>query len=253
MKNNHKLLAAMTLLAATGLAHAAPISIFSHTLKNPDGGSFQGVNTRGGDVQNIRTTYNETAQTFSWSYTVAPTENGDVNDGFWLVVSDGPDPKNDENEYAILFGDLDNNRLTAYLYSGENNARSWDDPGELLGDFALTVEPGPQGSGTQTVSFTIDVDDINNYSDDALWDGISFGESLGIWFHPTVGTRVEYNDDGEITRFSPQRYGAGYYDGNDIVVSQVPEPTILYLSGLGLFAFALSRKLTSRTRQHDSV
>jgi len=239
-----RLLTAAALLAGTGVANANAIDIYSHTINNTEDGSFEGVNPAGGDVQSIQTTYNNTDQSLAWTYTVAPGANGSQNDGFWLVISDGPDPKFDEDEYAILFGDLDTGRLSAYVYNGRNQSDSWNDPGVLLEDFgagAISVEAGAPGSNEQVVSFEIDTTTINNYSNSSGWDGVSFAESVGIWFHPTTGTSVTYDSNGALTSFRPRR--AGWYDGNSIAVRQVPEPGILYLGALGLFAFGLSRKL----------
>ena len=273
MKTTLKLIAAATLLASGGFANAGPISIFSHTINNTSNGTFDGVNTRGGDVSRIKTTYNETEQTFSYSYDVAPAisnggrVNGQENDAFWLVISDGPDPKYDSDEYAILFGDLDTGRLTAYLYSGTNSSDSWMSPGVLLESYAagtIVTTPKSPDSDVKTVSFEIDVAGLNTYSPepdasgDVLgssgapwvaedWDGVLFGETVGIWFHPTVKTSIEYDNDDRITRFRPISGGAGFYDGKDIVVRHVPEPGILYLSGLGLLAFRLSRNIKIRS------
>ena len=90
------------------------------------------------------TSYDAGTQTFDWSYTVT-----DDNDGFWLVVSPGPNPKGNATELAILFGDLGNsndpndNRLTAYVYNGKNNQdkhSSLDNPGILLDSFDTELD-----------------------------------------------------------------------------------------------------------------
>lgn len=254
MKTTTKLLAAAILLTGTSLASANPISIYTHTINTPTDGTFDGVNPAGGEVTRIRTVYNETEQTFAYSYDVSKSPSNRQNDAFWLVVSDGPDPKYDTDEYAILFGDLDTQRLTAYVYSGANSSDSWHSPGILLESYdvgTIDIAPGAPGTGSKTVSFEIDVAGINSYSADPEWDGITFGESVGIWFHPTAKTNIKYDANGAITKFKTNR--AGYYDGKDIEVRQVPEPTALSLAGLGLLVFGFSNKLAARRRDSASA
>jgi len=184
-------------------------------------------NPAGGEVSSISTTYDQNTSTFGWKYEVSTD-----NDGFWLVVSDGDNPRGDVDEYAILYGDLNNNRVTAYTYSGLNNANSFVSPGQLLGSFssAFTISPG-SSAGTQTVSFAINVAGINSANSSADWNGVAFGEEVGIWFHPTAGTQATYGADGSINSFSHQ--GMGWIDRANDTTQTVPEPAAFSLLALG--------------------
>ena len=119
------------------------------------------------------------------------------SDGFWLVVSDGENPKTNTAEYAILYGDLENNRLTAYEYSGENNANSYRET-TYLGTYenAFMID-----EAKDRVGFNIDVSGINGADLGPDWDGVTHGDQAGIWFHRTTGTEFDYADDGSIENF----------------------------------------------------
>ena len=256
-----KLLAAATLFAATGAAQAIPTT-FTYTLDDLTKDPLDTQEDRGGLITAIDTSYVPSEQMFTWSHTIEPNEDGTPSDGFWLVVSDGENPKGDADEYAILFGDLTNQRLTAYLYNGVNSSNSWRNPGVYLQSFdadLMIEQPASSSTGT-TVSFQIDVSGINSLDVNAIpgypdyqpqpnidWDGIAFGRQLGIWFHPTAGGSFEYNEAGEITTFRPG--SAGWLDGKNYQATRVPEPGVLYLVGLGALAFALSQKLSSHRRR----
>jgi len=135
--------------------------------------------------------YDTVAQT----YTMKFNDNGS-KDGFWLVVSDGENPKSNANEYAILYGDRAANRITAYNYNGENKADSFR-TGDVLGTFDNVFST----ANGQTM-FSLDVSGINGAYDDAEWDGVGFGQQTGIWFHQSSGSEFAYNADGSIADYS---------------------------------------------------
>jgi len=121
-------------------------------------------------------------------------------DGFWLVVTDGDNPKGDGKSNAILYGDLVNNRITAYTYNGENNADSFDG-GKLLGTYENAFSDGGTNvRGYEMTMFSLDVSRINS----ALgpdFDGVQIGENAGIWFHQSAGSNFTYGADGSITNY----------------------------------------------------
>ena len=82
----------------------------------------------------------------------------------------------------------------------------------------------------------IDATDINAYSNEPLWDGITFGAEVGIWFHPTAYTTFRYDPTTSgITSFYPGI--VGYYDsGAFSTVVTVPEPTSIALLSIGAIA-----------------
>jgi len=189
-------------------------------------------------------------------------------DGFWLVVSPGENPKYNAQEYAILYGDREANRITAYTYDGENNADSFR-TGDLLGTFdnAFT-DGGTHATYGDMTMFSLDVGAINGAFDTADWDGVSFGGDQGIWFHQTEGSQFAYNADGTISDYTitgqmfldlafqhtnsgatcgPNNTGA-YYCATGTTPTNtggggsVPAPGGLALVLMGLAGFGLRRK-----------
>ena len=236
-------IAAAALYAASGsIAQAAPIYEYDATLP------VQGLSTNdgGGKIVAINTVYDSNTETFTWSYEAEPGTGGNINDGFWLVVSDGDNPKGHVDEYAILYGDLDANRVTAYVYNGQNSPNSVNDPQAFLQSFAGAFSNTDHGAGA--ISFTIDTSYLNSAAAAGIagntnaapndWEGVTFDQQLGIWFHATSGTNITYDDTtngkGKILTYSKQ--GAGWADGADFTTTKVPEPGVLSLAGLGLVA-----------------
>ncbi len=124
------------------------------------------------------------------------------NDGFWLVVSAGDNPRGNGSDYAILYGDLETNRITAYSYDGTGGNGSFN-TGTLLGTFDGAFESGGTHArhGYETTQFTIDVAGING----ALgpdFEGVQLGDESGIWFHQTQGSDFTYGADGSITDYA---------------------------------------------------
>jgi len=133
--------------------------------------------------------------TVEQTYTMKFNDDGS-KDGFWLVVSDGENPKANANEYAILYGDRAANRITAYNYDGKNNANSFK-TGDVLGTFDDVFST----ANGQTM-FSLDVSGINGAFDNEGWDGVGFGEQIGIWFHQSSDSQFAYNADGSIADYS---------------------------------------------------
>ena len=221
-------LAAAVLSTASLTATAAPTYEFNAF--QPKGG------TASGDILDVYGKYDASSQQLSFKSTINQKRNN-LADGFWLVLSDGPNPKNHVDEYAIFYGDGKTGRLTSYVYSGRNSANSYKSE-QLLASFnnALNVETSANGE-QRTFSFTnLDISGINNYLDTEDWDGAAFGEKVGVWFHPTVLGQTAYSEDGALTQFEASR--SSWYDvGN---VETVPEPAgLALLAGtLGLLAAA---------------
>lgn len=142
--------------------------------------------------------YDDVNQTYSMKF-----KDDGSKDGFWLVVSGGDNPKSYDNEYAILYGDRATNRITAYAYDGQNNRNSFQ-TGDYLGTFenAFTDGGTHHRYGYDMTMFSLDVSAINSAFNTAGWDGVSFGEQQGIWFHQSTGTDFSYNADGTISDYS---------------------------------------------------
>ena len=141
--------------------------------------------------------YDDEAQTYSMKF-----KDDGSNDGFWLVVSSGENPKTNAQEYAILYCDRAENRITAYTYDGQNNRNSFQ-TGSYLGTFedAFSDAGRHPTYGYDMTMFSLDVAGINAAFDTPDWDGVQLGEQTGIWFHQAAGTQFSYDAEGRITDF----------------------------------------------------
>lgn len=249
-----KTLNAIALAALTfGISNSASATLYTYDVTAPTGSH------NAGKVTDIVTTFNTITEKFTWSHAINDKGNGGQSDGFWLVVTDGPNPKTHAGEYAILYGDADAGKVTAYEYSGLNNGNSWNNPGNFLGSWNLNVARNSANTAS-TFSFNIDAttlnstytghcSDVTNNCDNngtewnsTLWDGLAFGERMGYWFHPFINSSFSYNENGEITSFSQSQQG--WYDkGNLRTTASVSEPATLALFGLALgLGFAARRR-----------
>ncbi|MFD2255753.1 PEP-CTERM sorting domain-containing protein [Luteolibacter algae] len=189
--------------------------------------------------------YNPGSKSLDVSVTLS--KNNHSPDGFWFVLSDGPNPKDDKNQYAIFYFDASKASpiVTAYVYDGKNNGDSWSNPGSLLASSqtgsSLTASASTSGD-ISTYQFNADVSAINDsslwptsYNLGSDWEGAQFGEEVGIWFHTfELAESSKYHKDGSIKKLKIKR--DDYFDTN--AQKTVPEPSALMLSllGVGLLA-----------------
>ena len=228
----YKNMFALILLCVAGSVTAAPI--YQYTDNNPSSSSR---GSRAGNFESIFAEYDTGNQLLSWESTLS-ANNGNLYDGFWLVLSGGPNPKRHSQEFAILYGDTMNNRLTAYTYTGQNNANSYNTEEHIVSYMgALDVtDNGDQ----RTIGFSgLDISAINGHSPSSPgplgWNGAAFGPEIGIWYHPVVlSGPVLYNGDGSIQSNSFGYALQSWYDRGFRDTVEVPEP-----AGLALFAISL--------------
>ena len=240
---SNKTLAA-TLVISLGVVINAHAKTYSFEDNNPGGGVG---NDDGGDITFFSSSYDSDSEVLSWQSNLI-LSNRRLADAFWLVLSDGPDPMVDRNEYAIFYGDSYTGNLSAYVYNGVNSGSSWNTPGEFIQTFGGAVEGDTSEAGKVSYSFSIDASSINSYQPTTPgindWDGSQFGESIGIWYHPVVlDNAPEYNADGSLSSF-PEII-SGFYDAFDqgtTTVSNIPEPGTLALTSLGLIGMFASRR-----------
>lgn len=224
-------------LSATALAGP----IYSFNIDTPPGSD------KAGDIKNVSTSYNTNTEVFSWSHTIGKNAMGDLSDGFWLVVTDGENPKNDANEYAILYGDVNTGTVTAYEYSGARKDNSYNDPNILLGSYS-GLNSIDNADMTRTISFSLDATDINanngvqSVSKPNMWKGLNFSEKVGIWFHPLTATNINYDSNNGITSLSYSK--KGWYDTSNrsTTTVAVSEPQTVLLFAIGMLGLGVSRR-----------
>lgn len=229
--NLKKPLIGLALAAGLFSATQASATTYHYEINNPPGSD------NAGDVTFFSATYNDVSQQLSWSSTIQ-TANGNLANGFWLVLSDGPNPKNQVDEYAILYGDGLSGNLTSYVYSGENNAASWQTEA-FLESFVGALNVDSSVLDEVTFSFSIDASNINGYANNADWDGVAFAEKIGIWYHPAVfgGNGPTYDQANELLSF-PVAEGGWFDTSGQTTTTVVPVPAAAWLFVGGLVGLA---------------
>ena len=214
--------------AVAGLVSTAAIAtpVYNYSIDNPAGSS------NAGDITNVTTSYDDDNSLFTWEATTMDI-NGQFADGFWLVVSDGPNPKADGGEYAAMCGDLITGRLNVFTYNGQNNNSSCSGGGSLLQSQNFGFIDVIDNGNMRTFSFSLDVSAINSAFNTADWDGVFFDDTIGLWFHTTINSNFTYNDADVLTGYT---FGAqSWYDtSNQTTTTPVPTPAPLLLMALAL-------------------
>ncbi len=234
------LINSIVILMGLGLASNVHAELYTFEINNPEGGDHAG------DITNFWTSYDSSSEQLSWQSTISKT-NGNIANAFWLVLSDGPDPMIDRNEYTIFYGDAYSGNLSAYVYNGKNSGSSWNTPGEFIHTFGGAFESDSSAAGEVSFSFSIDASILNGYQPTTPgtndWDGASFDENIGIWLHPVVLDKASsYNADGSLAAFP--EIVSGWYDAYDqtTVTNNVPEPGTLALVSIGLIGMVVGRR-----------
>ena len=222
------------IIASAGLASG---QTFSYNADHDDLVSLSAESGTGykfdiAEISEFSLVYNSDSQLLDFS----ATYNNSHPDGFWFVLSDGPNPKNHVDEYAIFYFDASQPSpiVSAFVYDGENNASSFSDPAILL-DSSLNSDSKLKASvDGNKFSFTADVSDINDAALQGLgdqWQGAQFGDTVGIWFHTfTLGGETTYDENtGALTSLPINR--ADFFDTAN--QQAVPEPSSMLLSLVG--------------------
>lgn len=226
----NKSLMCLAFIAGTATAPQVGATTYTYDILNPPGSDAAG------NVASFSTSYDDVTQQLTWSSTIEEV-GGNLANGFWLVLSDGPNPKNHVNEYAIFYGDATSGNITSYVYNGVNSSNSWFTPGEFIQSFAGGLSVDNSVAGERTMSFSLDVSGINGYvpmnGDPNDWDGAAFANKIGIWYHPALlGTGASYNPDGSLSSFQVAK--GGWYDTSNQMTTVVPVPAAVWLFGSGL-------------------
>ena len=248
--------AALTLALAFTAGTALHAQVYQYAVGDTDHDSVLdsgslGYNANAGYVDNLKTSYNANTESFDFAVDFS-AKDGSLANGFWLVVSDGPNPKNHVDEYSIFY--FDGTRLatggdaivTSYVYSGQNSSLSWQNPAETL--FSTHNGDPISASGSivgdvASFEFSVDASGMNDPSQwpashglGADWDGAQFGDEIGMWFHPFVAAEdgIHYwgrNHElgGFICKLDVEKQGWVDVGGQETV----PEPSALLLGALG--------------------
>lgn len=182
-------------------------------------GTYGGL-AASGIINKITSTFDSVTNQFSWTANFSSC-NGQIPDGYWLVVNNGPNPKGHAGELVIFYfdaTDLNNPEMTVYTYNGQNGYNSFQDgDGEtagiqtpdrihstLTGDqsFLLEIDAVDEANGTRTLHFKINATTIKQHVPaypDALdpWYGAGFDDYAGYWFHPVSNASVAYCNAGD--------------------------------------------------------
>lgn len=219
-----------------------------HCAAKADGSACRNGNHVSGTLTELNTTYNAQAEQFTWDASFSAT-NGVLPTSAWLVITPGPNPKYHVDEFAILYFDHVEEKLTTYLYNGQNSRNSFLNADGYLGTHDLSVTNNQ--NGTSTISADLMTSSINSALSNSEWVGVAFGEEIGLWYHPAYGdgtaSDFTYGADGRILGYDIIR--AGWYDTGNIATTTsapVPEPSAALLFGIG---GAVASSMTRRTRK----
>lgn len=261
--NRLKLGAMSTVLVVAAAANAQVNHFFwsNGTIAGTSGKNTDSLNTKdfnesAGKVNFISAEDNNTKGTFSFDANFSRNSQGKTPNAFWLVVSNGPNPKGTPGELVAFYFDASKSKpvVSAYGYNGVNGDNSYKDgspaagiqtPDRIVSSITNTswlnrVSFGTDAAGNRTLGFDVDQAILNNYKpkngNPADWDGVNFSSKFGLWFHPVTDASTSYDAQGFLTNFTFDKQG--WVDFSDKKTksgpSPVPEPASMAVIGLGI-------------------
>lgn len=226
---SYVLLAASALMSLDAFANA-----YNYSQSYPRGSSGAG------DLTSISLTYDhDSGGSLSGSFSVVEQNNNIANTG-WMVLTEGPNPKGREGDYGILYMDFLAGDSWLYQYNGQNNPSSYVDS-PLLAYYESSVNTVDHGA-TRTVEFGVGFQDVQAPS--TSWSGMSFTDTIGVWFHGLNG--IFNADQDGINSYRSTAPGQFWHDTSNSTAHQVPE-----IDGAGLplsLAFLLSAFVVIRQK-----
>jgi hypothetical protein len=277
---NTKFLKTSFALLSTLCASLASATVYTYTNASP--GAITGGDAGRNALTYFSTSYDNVAQTLSFTNTWATSATNDRPDGFWVVLSDGPNPKGINNQLPIFYVDFNQglscnpspcqtgqtstpqNRITAYTYDGVNGPLSFNTNPNPLAQWENKIAMSST-SNSFTTNFTINIASVNavfggNVANDRL--GADFSNNVGVWFHwfdECPPTQITYTANTgankatvpyKINGFSMLSNSHGWLDGQNFTTTnnnpptgKTPEPMTPLLIGIGIMGmFAARRK-----------
>jgi hypothetical protein len=259
MKSTHLF---STLALATSFAAGAHATTFTFDWKAGDRGN---VMNDAGKLMSVKSSFDTKTEVLKYQFTVAAEKNDPKNEinGFYLALNNGPDPSGRSGEMAVLYFDATKSGspiLTTYAYNGTSAKKSWEDgdnasgnqsPDKILSSikdksWVNSTIFRTNADGSRTLGFDIDATKLNLHkpkypTSGATWDGLEFGNKVGIWFAGFEDGRFSYGNDGFISSLSfGDRSGL---DANNL--QAVPEPATMSLLAL---AAAIRRRKQSKAK-----
>lgn len=249
---------AFALLSAfVGIAGSASATIYRWTWDETP----LGYNNAAGNLSNFNVEYNPVADKFGAKFTIAENSAHKKADKFYMVVSNGPNPKGTPGQLAIFYVDGSGSApvLTAYGYNGKQDGiGSWQDGssasgtqspdkiGSSLNGFGNFVSKVNNANGSSTYHFEVPGSVMNSYtpinSTPDPWEGVAFGPKFGLWFGTIAGGNIQYGGDNFISNFSLNGATRGWLDLDNRHAEVVPEPMTMTALAVGLAALARRRK-----------
>jgi PEP-CTERM motif len=241
-------------LALSSLASLSMATVYTYSNSNPAAisGGEAGRNT----MTYFSTSYDSYNQSLSFSNTWATSASNDRPDGFWVVLSDGPNPKGINNQLPIFYVDFNQglacnpspcqpgqgstpqNRITAYTYDGVNGPFSYNtNPSPLQSwENAITMSSTTNSFST---NFSINMAALNtqfggNVAGNGL--GADFSNQVGVWFHwfdECAPQQITYAANTSATKtaapykisnFSYQSGTQGWLDGQNFATTSKCSP-----------------------------
>ncbi len=242
---NFTIRALSAIVLVTGISSVASATTYRF---NWDGLTAGGINSDAGKVNTIKVSYDTTTQNYTFESLIKRnTSNGRLADGFWLVTSNGPDPKGIANQLPIFYFDASGSTptLSAFNYNGQNAPNSWQNPGQQIAKYTgANVSKTNIDSNNRLFKFEIPGSVINSFvppTNPGDWEGLAFAEKIGIWFHPVDDLTTNYlPGNGALCRWD---YSAqSYVDGSNYSTEAVPEPATMLVLAAGVTALAKKRK-----------
>jgi hypothetical protein len=212
-----------------------------------------------GTINAISTFYDSSTQEFNWYSNHSSMADGAVANAFWLVVSDGPNPKGISGQLAAIYFDASKAgtpKVSVYGYNGVNGSSSWYDGASDAGTqsavkIANSLTAGlvnnafstVEANGTTTLGMSLNVSGINSKVGNGF-EGINFTDNLGIWFHPVTCTDSAYDAQGFLTKFDFRDQGWFDIAGGKTAPkgAPVPEPASIAAIGLGIAAMVRRKR-----------